>query len=60
VRFGSLADTATLANDACLIPKSGIELIKSLLNEADSRRVEYQYFQGLARMLDEAETRDTK
>ena len=34
--------------------------IKSLLSEADQPHLDYQFFQGLSRMLDETETRDRR
>jgi hypothetical protein len=50
-----------LLNNGALKQGQFSSAIKSALNpEADSQRPDYQYFQSLARMLDEAETRDNK
>ena len=47
-----------LTNNGGLKPGQFSTAIKSTLNEADRRGLDYQYFQHLAQMLDEAETRD--
>ena len=52
--------TQCLANNGGLKPGQFSTAIKSTLNEADRRGLDYQYCLHLAQMLDEAETRDKK
>jgi membrane-bound lytic murein transglycosylase len=49
--------TKCLVNNGALQPGQVSSAIKAKLNEAENRRaLDYQYFQQLAAMLDEAET----
>ena len=49
-----------LMDNGALKPGQFSTAIKASLNAVEAQRLDYQYFQGLARMLDEAETRDKK
>ena len=49
-----------LVDNGALKPGQFSSAIKSTFNEADRRGLDYQFFQRLAQMLDEAETRDKK
>ena len=49
-----------LTDNGALKPGQFSTAIKSSLSEANQQHLDYQFFQGLSRMLDETETRDRR